>query len=108
MYFYIYRDAKNEWRWRLQAANHKTIADSGEGYHNREDCIGAIRLIKDGAGTAGVFDVSVSPALTSDFLEAIYNRILMRTAPIAAVAPPRHRAFPAAAPAAGAPRDAHS
>ena len=49
MYFYLYRDTRNQWRWRLNAANHRTIADSGEGYHNKGDCISAINLVKSSA-----------------------------------------------------------
>src|SRR5215216_1722249 len=33
----IYQDASGEWRWQLRAANHRIIADSGEGYHNKQD-----------------------------------------------------------------------
>jgi len=44
--FLIYFDNAGEYRWRLQAANHKTIADSGEGYNNYEDCKHGISLIK--------------------------------------------------------------
>jgi uncharacterized protein YegP (UPF0339 family) len=33
--FYI--DANGEHRWRIKAANNRTIADSGEGYHNKHD-----------------------------------------------------------------------
>lgn len=43
----VYKDAKGEWRWRLVAANNRIIADSGEGYHNRQDCLAAIELIKN-------------------------------------------------------------
>lgn len=39
MYFYVYRDVSRHWRWRLVAANHKTLADSGEGYVNKADCL---------------------------------------------------------------------
>jgi uncharacterized protein len=45
MTFHIYRDHKNEWRWFLQAANGRRIADSAEGYHNEKDCIDAISLV---------------------------------------------------------------
>lgn len=31
-YFQAFQDAAGEWRWRLRSANHRTIADSGEGY----------------------------------------------------------------------------
>ena len=44
--FLIYFDSANEYRWRLQAENHLTIADSGEGYNNYEDCRHAITLIQ--------------------------------------------------------------
>lgn len=43
----IYQDAAGEWRWQLRAANGRIIADSGEGYHNREDCLHGIALVKD-------------------------------------------------------------
>ena len=46
MYYQIYRDAASQWRWRLRAANHRTIADSGEGYYNRQDCLNAVNLVK--------------------------------------------------------------
>jgi len=43
----VYQDASGEWRWQLRAANHRIIADSGEGYHNKQDCLHAITLVKD-------------------------------------------------------------
>ena len=46
MYFKLYRDAANQWRWTLYAANHAKIADSGEGYHNKADCEHGIELVK--------------------------------------------------------------
>ena len=46
MKFQMYRDSRNEWRWRLRAANGRTIADSGEGYVNKSDCRHAIDLVK--------------------------------------------------------------
>jgi len=46
MTFWIYKDAAGEWRWRLRAANNQIIAVSGEGYKNKQDCIGAIGLVK--------------------------------------------------------------
>ena len=44
--------------------------------------------------------------LTSSFYEKPYNRGSGHTTPVAPAAPPRHRAFLASAPAAGAPLDA--
>lgn len=49
MYYEVYRDGANYWRWRLKAANHQIVAISGEGYHNRGDCEHAIDLVKSSA-----------------------------------------------------------
>ena len=46
MTFYVYKDKAGEWRWNLKAASYEKIADSGEGYHNRKDCLHAIELVK--------------------------------------------------------------
>jgi uncharacterized protein YegP (UPF0339 family) len=45
-FFWVYRDAKAEWRWRFYAPNEKIVAVSGEGYKNRADCEHAIQLVK--------------------------------------------------------------
>lgn len=34
----VYRDAAGEWRWRVRAFNGNVVADSSEGYANRNDC----------------------------------------------------------------------
>src|SRR5271165_5464317 len=44
--------------------------------------------------------------ISSSFHEKLYNRCSGHTTPVAPAAPPRHRAFLAAAPSAGAPPDA--
>ncbi len=49
MYYTIYRDSAGEWRWNLKAANHESIASSGEGYVNKSDCEHAIDLVKSSA-----------------------------------------------------------
>ena len=46
MHYELYKDDAGEWRWRLRAANGKIIADSAEGYHNKQDCIAGIDLVK--------------------------------------------------------------
>jgi uncharacterized protein YegP (UPF0339 family) len=46
MKFTVYRDHKGEYRWRLRGNNFEPIADSGEGYRHRGDCLHAIDLIK--------------------------------------------------------------
>jgi len=47
--FLIYKDQDGQFRWRLQAGNHKNIANSGEGYHNLADCDHAIELVQKAA-----------------------------------------------------------
>lgn len=43
--FLVYVDRAREWRWAAKAANNERIADSGEGYKNRADCVtGARRM----------------------------------------------------------------
>jgi uncharacterized protein YegP (UPF0339 family) len=43
--FQVWKDEREEWRWRLRAANHEIIAQ-GESYKRLRDCIKAIQLIK--------------------------------------------------------------
>ncbi|RYG37857.1 DUF1508 domain-containing protein [bacterium] len=47
MKFHMYKDRNGQYRWRLVAGNGKTIADSGEGYVNRVDCVAAITHVMD-------------------------------------------------------------
>jgi uncharacterized protein YegP (UPF0339 family) len=45
-FFWIYRDAAKEWRWRLYAPNTKKIAVSGEGFTSLRGCEESIALVK--------------------------------------------------------------
>ena len=51
MHYYVYRDVQGQWRWTLYAANNRKIANSGEGYFNKDDCVHGINLT---AGSHGV------------------------------------------------------
>jgi uncharacterized protein YegP (UPF0339 family) len=42
----MYKDNRNEWRWRYDASNYETIAVSSEGYKNRKDCERGIAIMK--------------------------------------------------------------
>ncbi|MBY0559710.1 DUF1508 domain-containing protein [Hyphomicrobium sp.] len=55
MAYYVYKDTGGYWRWRLVANNNKIIANSGEGYWNKSDCIHAIDLVK-GSYSAPVYE----------------------------------------------------
>lgn len=46
MHFKIYQDTRREWRWRLVAANNRTLADSAEGYTSKQSCLHALGLIR--------------------------------------------------------------
>ena len=52
--FQIYKDAKNEYRWRLKADNYKIVADSAEGYTTKQSCEAGIEIVKKQAPTATV------------------------------------------------------
>lgn len=54
MQFDVFKDKAGEWRWNLKADNNKIIADSGEGYVNKQDCLAGIELVKGGAIAASV------------------------------------------------------
>lgn len=41
----IYQDARGYWRWRLRAANHKIVAESGEGYSARHKAVDAVERL---------------------------------------------------------------
>jgi uncharacterized protein YegP (UPF0339 family) len=53
--YYIYKDTAGQWRWRLVAGNNRIIANSGESYWNKSDCLHAITLVK-GSGSAPVYE----------------------------------------------------
>ncbi len=57
MTFEIYKDAKDEFRWRLKAGNGKIMATASEGYKTKASCTKAVETIKAGAATAKVEEV---------------------------------------------------
>ncbi|MBD3768780.1 MAG: DUF1508 domain-containing protein [Rhodobacterales bacterium] len=50
MYYYVYKDAANQWRWTLYAANGLKVANSGEGYFNKNDCLHGLDLTANSRG----------------------------------------------------------
>jgi uncharacterized protein YegP (UPF0339 family) len=54
--YYMYRDVTGAWRWYLSAGNGRKLADSGQGYTNRGDCLKAITMVRQ-SGAALVYDV---------------------------------------------------
>ena len=39
----VYKDKSKEYRWRIVHKNGKVLADSGEGYARRRNCVNALR-----------------------------------------------------------------
>ena len=56
--FEIYKDAKDEFRWRLKAANGAIIGTGGQGYKAKADCEHGVELIMKGAAKAKVKDTT--------------------------------------------------
>ena len=46
MTYWVYKDRAGEWRWQLVSSNNRIIADSGEGYTYKSDCLAGIELVK--------------------------------------------------------------
>jgi uncharacterized protein len=46
MQFHIFQDAKLEWRWQLSNSEGKKIADSGDGYRDKDACLESISEVK--------------------------------------------------------------
>lgn len=55
--FQIYKDKAGEYRWRLRAGNHETIATGGEGYKTKASCEHGIELVKRDAASAEVVEL---------------------------------------------------
>jgi len=69
MIYRVYPDAKGEWRWSLRSANGDKIADSGEGYKNKEDCLHGIHLVKSS------FDAPITELSRSEILKRFVRKI---------------------------------
>jgi uncharacterized protein YegP (UPF0339 family) len=52
--FVIYKDAKDEFRWRFKADNGEIIATSSEGYKAKADCQHGIDIVKRQGPSAAV------------------------------------------------------
>jgi uncharacterized protein YegP (UPF0339 family) len=54
--FQVYQDKAGEYRWRLIADNHETIAQSSEGYTNKAGAIRGAEIISEG-GLSGAPEI---------------------------------------------------
>ncbi|MEM6313330.1 MAG: YegP family protein [Planctomycetota bacterium] len=55
--FEVYQDKKGEFRWRLKASNGQNIANGGEGYKAKADCMNGIESVKKNCGTAEIVEL---------------------------------------------------
>jgi uncharacterized protein len=60
MEYQIYEQG-GQYRWRLLANNNRNIANGGEAYWNKSDCLAAITLVK-GSSIAPVKDLTQNAA----------------------------------------------
>lgn len=49
MWFELYYESYQGWRWTLWSNNNRKLANSGEGYVNKSDALSAIGLVKGSA-----------------------------------------------------------
>jgi len=56
--FEIYKDASDEFRWRLRAKNGRIIANSGDGYKNKADAEHAIGLVRNATSDTKIEDLT--------------------------------------------------
>jgi len=47
MYFKVFKDKANQWRWLLQSDKQNIIAVSGEGYPSKDECYHGVELVRD-------------------------------------------------------------
>lgn len=45
-HYKLYVAQNRQWAWRYVSSNGRTIADSGETYHNKQDAINGIAIMK--------------------------------------------------------------
>jgi uncharacterized protein YegP (UPF0339 family) len=49
--FEYYKDVAGEWRWRVKHQNGNIVADSSEGYKNKQDMLDVVQNITDALKT---------------------------------------------------------
>ncbi|MEM8875795.1 MAG: YegP family protein [Planctomycetota bacterium] len=55
--FEVYQDKKGEYRWRLKSSNGQNIANGGEGYVAKADCLNGIESVKKNSQTADIVEL---------------------------------------------------
>lgn len=55
--FEVYKDAKEEFRWRLKGGDGKVLATSGQGYKAKASCMNGVKLMQKEASGKLTFEV---------------------------------------------------
>ena len=53
--FQLFKDHASEWRWRLLAENHESIAVASEGYVHKEDALNGVDVVRHMRGATEVY-----------------------------------------------------
>jgi uncharacterized protein YegP (UPF0339 family) len=62
--FEVRKDSNHQWYWTFQADNNKTIARSSESYIQREACLHSVKIVKELAPKAPVYDMTGSSVIS--------------------------------------------
>lgn len=71
MRFVIYPDQRGLWRWRIIAANNRIVADSGEGYANKQNAERAVQMIQSFGEALRGADIQYETARSNGHKEAM-------------------------------------
>ena len=59
IYFYVFKSAvNNQWYFNIRSSGNHHILATSEGYHNKQDALSTINVIRNGARTAQIYDDS--------------------------------------------------
>lgn len=59
IYFYVHKSAVNgQWYFNIRSAGNHQVISTSEGYHNKQDALNTINVIRNGAATARIYDAS--------------------------------------------------
>lgn len=58
--FEVYTDKQGQFRWRLRHENGKTIADCGEGYASKDNCLQGLNSVQTNVPTAVIKDMTTA------------------------------------------------
>lgn len=60
----VYQDADTRWRWRLQSANGRVLADSGQSYASKREVLRAVYVLMEAADSGELTQAFEAPRVT--------------------------------------------